>query len=104
MGLRGAGAKPKTATRAALKRQKNLVHPWEAPDLSRAEKVIAFIESLPCTAGTLAGSQLTLRPWQKKFVREVYKVDAEGNRAVRTAVLSVGRKNGKTQLAAALAL
>jgi phage terminase large subunit-like protein len=47
---------------------------------------------------------LKLRPWQKRFIRAVYKTNKAGNRAVRTAVLSVGRKNGKTQLAAALCL
>jgi hypothetical protein len=29
--------------------------PWEAPGLSRAERVIAFCESLPCTSGQWAG-------------------------------------------------
>ena len=72
--------------------------------MSRAEKVIRFVNSLPCTAGLLAGTTLKLRPWQKRFIRSVYKTDKAGNRAVRTAVLSVGRKNGKTQLAAALCL
>jgi len=72
--------------------------------LSRAEKVIRFVETLPCTAGLLAGTTLKLRPWQKRFIRAVYRTDKTGNRAVRTAVLSVGRKNGKTQLAAALCL
>jgi phage terminase large subunit-like protein len=47
---------------------------------------------------------LKLRPWQKAFIRAVYRTDKEGRRLVRTAVLSVARKNGKTQLAAALAL
>jgi phage terminase large subunit-like protein len=45
-----------------------------------------------------------LRPWQKKLINAVYRTDKAGNRLVRTAVLSVGRGNGKTTLAAALAL
>ena len=107
MGIRGIGAKP-------IKRPKHGVlhacntrqrrHSWEAPDLSRAERVIRFVESLPCSAGPLAGTQFKLRPWQKKFIRAVYKTDKAGNRLVRTAVLSVGRANGKTTLASALAL
>jgi phage terminase large subunit-like protein len=59
---------------------------------------------LPITAGPLAGTVLKLRPWQRRFIKAVYKTNKAGNRSVRTAILSVGRKNGKTQLAAALCL
>ena len=59
---------------------------------------------LPCTQGPLAGTTLKLRPWQKRFIRAVYRTDKAGNRLVRTAVLSVAESNGKTQLAAALCL
>ena len=52
----------------------------------------------------MAGSNFKLRPWQKKFIRAVYQFDKNGHRLVRTAVLSVGRGNGKTALASALAL
>ncbi|WP_020187875.1 terminase TerL endonuclease subunit [Methylopila sp. 73B] len=78
--------------------------PWEAEGLSRAERVIAFIETLEVTAGKLAGQRIGLRPWQREILGEVYAVDEAGGRPVRTAVLSMGRKNGKTGLAAALAL
>jgi phage terminase large subunit-like protein len=103
MGLRGIGASPK---RRALERRRgsSKKHPWTAPGLSRAERVIAFVESLPVTAGKFAGTNLKLRLWQRDFIRAVYRTDKAGERIVRTAVLSVGRKNGKTQLAAALAL
>jgi phage terminase large subunit-like protein len=59
---------------------------------------------MPITAGPLAGTLLKLRPWQKRFIRAIYRTDRGGNRRVRTAVLSVARKNGKTQLASCLAL
>ena len=36
---------------------------WQsAPDLSRAERVIAFLESLPITKGVLAGQKMKLFP------------------------------------------
>ncbi len=79
-------------------------HPWEKPGLSRAERIIRFIESLPCTAGPLAGKNFKLRPWQREFIQAVYATDEQGRRLVRTAVLSMGRGNGKTTLAAAWAL
>lgn len=101
MALRGKGAK---ALSERGKIEVREVAPWDEPGLTRAERVIAFCEDLPITAGKLAGSQMELREWQREFIREVYAVDDAGNRPVRTAVLSMGRKNGKTQLAAALAL
>jgi phage terminase large subunit-like protein len=46
-----------------------------------------------------------LRDWQKRFIRDVYEPHgADGRRLVRRAVLSIGRKNGKTALIAALVL
>jgi phage terminase large subunit-like protein len=101
MGRRGIGATPKpTPKRAPVKPAGP--HPWEKPGLSRADRVIKFCETLPVTAGPLAGTKLRLRLWQKNFIHAVYKTDKAGKRLVRTAVLSVARKNGKTQLAAAL--
>jgi phage terminase large subunit-like protein len=102
MGRRGINAKPKKRTpgEGGLPGP----YPWESPSLSRAERVITFIETLPVTAGPLAGTLLKLRPWQKRFVRSIYRADKAGARLVRTAVLSVARKNGKTMLASCLAL
>ena len=41
---------------------------------------------------------------RRRFIRAVDTTDRHGKRLVRTAVLSMGRGNGKTTLAAALAL
>lgn len=101
MALRGIGAKA-LSERGKIEVRETL--PWEVPGLSRAERVIAFCEDLPITAGKLAGTHMKLRPWQRAYIRAVYREDESGCRPVRTAVLSMGRKNGKTQLAAALAL
>jgi phage terminase large subunit-like protein len=78
--------------------------PWMKKGLSRSQRVIAFCEDLTITSGTEAGEKLRLRDWQIEFIRAVYDPSKDGKRQVRTAVLSMGRKNGKTQLAAALAL
>lgn len=101
MALRGVGAK---ALSERGKLDERPVKPWEEPGLSRAGRVIAFIEDLPITAGKLAGTAMKLRPWQRDFIVAVYAENSDGLRPIRTAVLSMGRKNGKTQLAAALAL
>jgi phage terminase large subunit-like protein len=65
--------------------------------------VIAFCEDLTITQGEKAFQKIGLRPWQREFIEAVY-AEHHGLRKVRTAILSMGRKNGKTQLAAALAL
>lgn len=101
MAVRGIGAK---ALSERGKIEVRAVKPWEAPGLTRAGRVVAFLEDLPITAGKLAGTTMALRPWQRDFIEAVYAEDAEGRRPVRTAVLSMARKNGKTQLAAGLAL
>jgi phage terminase large subunit-like protein len=65
--------------------------------------VIAFIESLKLTAGRHAGKPFRLRPWQRRMIRAIYRTRG-GSRVVRQALFTCARKNGKTQLAAALAL
>jgi len=79
-------------------------HPWEADGLSRAEKVIAFIESMPITKGYGAGENVVLLPFQREWIEAVYATDGDGNRRVRTGLMSVARGQGKTVLAALLAL
>jgi phage terminase large subunit-like protein len=76
---------------------------WRNP--ARADRVIAFIECLTIPSGVGAGSPFKLREWQRAFLRDVYEpCDEFGRRMVRDAVLSMGRKNGKTALIAALVL
>ena len=95
MGLRGPGAKPVEETKRRTVRTNKL---------SRPERVIRFIESLTITSGMHAGRKFKLRPWQKEIIGGIYRTDANGRRIVRQALITMGRKNGKTQLAAALAL
>lgn len=103
MGMRGPGAKTKKQRdEAKAKLRKRL--PWNRKSLSRVARVVAFLEDLPITQGSLAGSKFKVRDWQRDFLEAVYREDAEGNRPVRTSVMTLARKNGKTQLAAALAL
>ena len=104
MGLRGPGAKPmkKKAMDAPAEALEAL--PWEAEGLSRVDRVVAFLEFLPITSGKLAGTMMQVRPWQREFLEAVYGVADGQSRPVRTAVLSMPRKQGKTAIAAGLAL
>ncbi|WP_395444044.1 terminase large subunit [Caulobacter sp. UC70_42] len=72
----------------------------------RAERVIAFVEQLTVMIGDGTGQKLKLRPFQRDFIYKVYAPHSKitGKRVVRRAVYSVARKNGKTELAAALIL
>jgi phage terminase large subunit-like protein len=73
----------------------------------RAEKVIRFIENLTITIGDDVGKPFILRQFQRDFIYKVYGPEdaaRPGHRLVRRAVFSVARKNGKTELAAALIL
>lgn len=103
MGLRGAGAVSLKEREAEPPKRKR-PEPWKKAGLSRADRVIAFCEALEITQGMHVGRKVRLRPWQKAWIRRIYKQDRHRNRPVRTAVKSVGRKNGKTFVAAALSL
>ena len=103
MGLRGPGAK-KSKVADVLAGPLRTIMPWDDGSMSRVERVIAFLEDLPVTQGKLAGQKLRMRAWQREWLEHVYREDEDGGRPVRTAVLSVARKNGKTQLIAGLAL
>lgn len=100
MGRRGPGAKPPKAVPAPLNPPRR---PRKA-GAGRAERVIAWCEGLTITSGAYAGRKLVLRPWQKAVIRRLYATGPDGLRPVRTAVISMGRKGGKTTLCAALAL
>lgn len=74
----------------------------------RAARIIEFIEKLTVPSGKGAGKPFRLRAWQKRFIRAVYEPhvfsEGEWRRETRRAILSMGRKNGKTALIAALVL
>jgi len=99
MGLRGPGARSKKS----LPPPRDL--PWEAPDLTRVERLVAFMEFLPITKGILAGQRMKLLPEQIEFIDAVYgNVDEEGRRKVRLAIRSEPRGGGKTGFLAGLCL
>ncbi|QBJ12904.1 terminase large subunit [Agrobacterium sp. 33MFTa1.1] len=110
MGRRGPGAKPKASGKtgdimSGGQPKHRKVLPWEVEGLTRLEAVVAFVNDMKITQGKLAGQNMQLREWQiEEFLAPIYATDEYGRRPVRTAVLSMGRKNGKTGLSAALAL
>ena len=65
---------------------------------------VAFINGLTHTKGTFARQPFDLRPWQTDIVRKLFTVKKDGLRQYRTCLLMLPRKNGKSELAAAVAL
>lgn len=105
MGARGPGARKATPAPdkgAARTRARRL--PWKAKGLTRADRVIRFIEFLPVTKGHLAGRRMRLLPGQRAFIEDLFATDAKGRRRVQIAVKSEPRGNGKSGLSAALCL
>ena len=79
------------------------------PCRPRSEAIIAFLECLIVPSGKGQGEPFRLEEWQKQFIRDVYDPVYENEkgeriRQIRRALLSIGRKNGKTALAAGLVL
>ena len=74
-------------------------------DRKKADKAVRFIEMLRHTKGKWAGERFWLFPWQEQVIRDIFGiVDEYGKRQFRTAYVEIPKKNGKSELAAAVAL
>ena len=74
-------------------------------DEDRANRAVKFIQNLKHTKGKWAGKPFILFEWQEQIVRDLFGiVDEVGNRQFRMAYVEIGKKNGKSELAAAIAL
>ena len=73
----------------------------------KATRVINFIECLRHTKGEFHGKRFSLLPWQKKIIQDVFGTVRDDDLSMRqftTAYIEIGKKNGKSELGAALAL
>jgi phage terminase large subunit-like protein len=71
---------------------------------TQADRAIRLIDQLTHTKGPFAQQPFNLRPWQKRILKQLFKTRPDGRRQYRTCLLMLPRKNGKTELAAALAI
>lgn len=70
-----------------------------------ANRAVAFINSLKHTKGTWHGKNFELLPWQDKIVKDIFgTVKGNGFRQYNTAYVEIPKKQGKSELAAAIAL
>jgi len=66
---------------------------------------VRVINKLRHTKGPMAGQTFNLRPWQEhRIIRPLFTTRADGRRQYRTCLLMLPRKNGKSELCAALAI
>lgn len=74
-------------------------------DPDKADHAISFFRFLRHYQGEWAGCVLHLEPWQAFIVGYIFGwIRADGTRMVRTAYIEIPRKNGKSTLAAGIAL
>lgn len=74
-------------------------------DKAAADYAVGFIECLCHTKGTWAGKPFELIDWQERIIRDLFGIlKPNGYRQFNTAYIEIGKKNGKSELAAAVAL
>ena len=74
-------------------------------DEKKAERAVKFISNLKHTKGVWHGVPFDLLPWQDKIIRDIFgTVKEDGYRKYNTAYVEIPKKNGKSELAAAIAL
>ena len=70
-----------------------------------ADYAVNFIECLCHTKGTWAGKPFKLLEWQEQIIRDLFGIiKPNGYRQFNTAYIEIPKKNGKSELAAAVAL
>ena len=74
-------------------------------DKSRADRAVNFIQALKHTKGSFYNQPFMLLPWQETIIRDLFGVVKEdGMRQFKQAIVFCPKKQGKTELAAAIAL
>ena len=84
---------------------KSFMLPSSLYSKSRAEYAVTFISALRHTKGEWRGKLFVLLPWQEEIISTIFGVIGEdGFRQCKSCYITVGKKNGKSSLAAAIAL
>lgn len=100
-----AETRPKDYPRLTDYQPTKFMLPTSHYDEGKADRAVKFIENLRHTKGKWAGKRFWLLPWQEQIIRDIFGIVGEDNcRQFRTAFIEIGKKNGKSELAAAVAL
>lgn len=74
-------------------------------DEESADYAVNFIECLTHTKGKWSGKKFNLIDWQERIIRDLFGIlKPDGNRQFNTAYIEIPKKQGKSELAAAVAL
>lgn len=75
-------------------------------DKRRADHAVAFIEQLQHTKGEWSGKSFHLLPWQEQIIRDTFGIirKSDNFRQFRNVFVELPKKQGKSELAAAVAL
>lgn len=74
-------------------------------DKTKADRVVNFIECLSHTKGVFSGKLFSLIDWQEQIIRDIFGIVKEnGYRQFNEAYIEIPKKQGKSELAAAVAL
>ena len=74
-------------------------------DRDAADYAVNFIQALCHTKGTWAGKPFELIDWQEQIIRDLFgTLKPNGYRQFNTAYIEIAKKQGKSELAAAVAL
>jgi phage terminase large subunit-like protein len=67
-------------------------------------RAVRLMNLLTHTSGPFGRQPFNLRPWQQRIIRTLFSTGPDGLRKYRTCLLMLPRKNGKTELAAAIGI
>ena len=74
-------------------------------DMDAADYAVNFIQALCHTKGTWAGKPFELIDWQEQIIRDLFGIlKPNGYRQFNTAYIEIAKKQGKSEMAAAVAL
>ena len=74
-------------------------------DKKKADYAVSFIECLSHTKGSFAGQPFELIDWQEQIIRDLFGImKPNGYRQFNYAYVEIPKKQGKSELAAALAI
>ena len=99
-----ASEKMRKLSNILLHRFKNGYKQWHY-DKDLAERPVEFIEGFCYLPSGKLGKKFELEPYEKAIIEVAFGfVDDDGNRQFQEVLVIIGRKNGKTSIAAALEL
>jgi phage terminase large subunit-like protein len=90
-----------------LKRYKPTIYKADGSkyEKSAADNAVTFINCLNHTKGEWYGQPFELIDWQEKIIRDIFGIQkANGDRQFNSAYIEIPKKQGKSELAAAVAL